>query len=542
VLVVLADARLVTIDERTVTVAHEALIRHLPRLRGWIDADRAGLLTHRRLTDAARQWDTHKREPAALYRGDFLTASHATEHNELEAAKRRTRRLRLLASGLAALTAIVAALAVWALGQRSDAQQRGNDARRQTAQATSLALASSAVPLRTSQPHISLLLALEAYRASPRAEAKGSVLAALTAARDPRVLAIMHGHTRAVDHVAFSADGRTLMSTSDDQTIRSWDARTHKQIGTPLTAHTSRVNTVALSHDARTLAFSGADNTIRLRDTRTHKQLGAPLKGHSDEIRTIAFSRDGRTLASASDERKFPRTGPGALSATQLRAQLRAQTSSIRLWDLRTHKQLGAPLPGHAHSVHTVVFSPDGGTLASAGDLSIRLWDVRTHKQLGAPLGRGGLSMAFSPDGRTLVFSAGKTIRFWDVRACKELGPPLPAHTDRGVNGVAFSPDGRTLASIAGTTVRLWDVRTHKQLGEALSGHTSLVNNEPGQSGDRGRRGGAARHPGATGSGHPGATGRLPPGVLRRRLHSHADHEARRVPGGGRRPCPSGRG
>jgi hypothetical protein len=130
----LVDAQLLTTgrDEtgkEVVDVSHEALIRGWPRLREWIDADRAGLLTHRRLTDAARHWDTLDREPAALYRGallaaarewavdhdedlsrlerDFLIASHASENSEAVAVWRRTRRVRGLATGLAALTVIV---------------------------------------------------------------------------------------------------------------------------------------------------------------------------------------------------------------------------------------------------------------------------------------------------------------------------------------------------------------------------------------------------------------------------------------------------
>ncbi|MGH2943503.1 MAG: TIR domain-containing protein, partial [Solirubrobacteraceae bacterium] len=170
----LVDARLLTTgrdetEQEVVDVSHEALIRGWPRLRGWIDDDRAGLLTHRRLTDAAREWDALDREPAALYRGarlaaasewatdhagdlsrlerDFLGASRATEH-------RRARRLRAVASGLAAVTVIVAALAAWALDQRGDAQRR-------LTEATSLQLASSASSLLATRPDMSLLLALE---------------------------------------------------------------------------------------------------------------------------------------------------------------------------------------------------------------------------------------------------------------------------------------------------------------------------------------------------------------------------------------------
>jgi CHASE3 domain sensor protein/energy-coupling factor transporter ATP-binding protein EcfA2 len=173
----LVDARLLTTGrdetgQEVVDVSHEALIRGWPRLRSWIDADRAGLLTHRRLTDSAREWDTLHREPASLYRGarlaaarewatdhfddlsrlerDFLTASQANEHNEADAARRRTRRLRGLASGLVVLTVIVAALAVWALGQRNDAQHESNEAKRQTTEARAFGLENSVLTIETS--------------------------------------------------------------------------------------------------------------------------------------------------------------------------------------------------------------------------------------------------------------------------------------------------------------------------------------------------------------------------------------------------------
>ncbi|MGH2941499.1 MAG: TIR domain-containing protein, partial [Solirubrobacteraceae bacterium] len=76
----LVHARLLTTGrdetgQQVVDVSHEALIRGWPRLREWIDADRAGLLTHRRLTNAAREWDTLDREPAALYGGVRLAVA-----------------------------------------------------------------------------------------------------------------------------------------------------------------------------------------------------------------------------------------------------------------------------------------------------------------------------------------------------------------------------------------------------------------------------------------------------------------------------------
>jgi CHASE3 domain sensor protein/energy-coupling factor transporter ATP-binding protein EcfA2 len=141
----LVDARLLTTGrdetgEEVVDVSHEALIRGWPRLRGWIDADRSGLLIHRRLSDAAREWENLDREPGSLYRGarlaaglawaddheddlshlerDFLMSSQAAECRETKATSRRTRRLRGLASGLGVLGLAMVVILVTIVGQR----------------------------------------------------------------------------------------------------------------------------------------------------------------------------------------------------------------------------------------------------------------------------------------------------------------------------------------------------------------------------------------------------------------------------------------
>ncbi|MGO4758280.1 hypothetical protein AB4212_58390, partial [Streptomyces sp. 2MCAF27] len=71
----LARARLITLDENTVDLAHEALITAWPRLRGWVAEDRERLRTHRQLTEAARAWEELRRETGALYRGTRLAVA-----------------------------------------------------------------------------------------------------------------------------------------------------------------------------------------------------------------------------------------------------------------------------------------------------------------------------------------------------------------------------------------------------------------------------------------------------------------------------------
>ena len=142
----LAEARLVTLSDGSAEVAHEALIREWPRLRRWLEEDRAGIRAHRRLGDAARLWDAGGRETSDLYRGArlagastrrgrphelnateraFLDAGVAESQRERRAEQRTNRRLRGLLAGAAVLLVAPSARASLSVNQRNRARDAG---------------------------------------------------------------------------------------------------------------------------------------------------------------------------------------------------------------------------------------------------------------------------------------------------------------------------------------------------------------------------------------------------------------------------------
>jgi len=257
-------------------------------------------------------------------------------------------------------------------------------------------------------------------------------------------------HGQDVLTAAYSPDGSTVATGSDDGTIKVWDSFTGRLIRT-LAGHTSYILSVAFSPDGRSLASGSADNEARVWDVQSGGLLRTLLT-HSDIVYSVAFSPDGRTLATASNDRK------------------------ISLWDTGTWQQRRSLL-GHTAGVVRVTFSPDGTTLASTSDdASVRLWDVATGNERRTLSGHRGTvrGVAFSPDGATLATAGSdSTLILWNVASAVNLAM-LKGHTDK-VASVAFSPDGATIASGSyDKTIFVWDVATARPI-QRLQAHTDFV-------------------------------------------------------------------
>ena len=209
-------------------------------------------------------------------------------------------------------------------------------------------------------------------------------------------------------------------------------------------AHADSVNSVVFSSDGETIASSSNDRTIRLWNASTG-ELIKTLKGHVENVNTVAFSPDGKTIASGSGKLLY--LGEGEDSGTCVGQE-------IRLWNANTG-ELIKTLKGHTSVVNSVVFSPDGNTIASGS---------------GHWMGYEGKA------------SAGEEVRLWNAHT-GELIKTLTGHKDV-VSSVTFSPDGNLIVSgdwydwdgylSSGTwsgEIRVWDAHTGEHL-KTLTGHT----------------------------------------------------------------------
>ena len=150
---------------------------------------------------------------------------------------------------------------------------------------------------------------------------------------------------------------------------------------------------------------------------------------------------------------------------------------TVQLWDASTGKhlrQIGPDPQNSTHMISQVVFSPDGETLAVAGDDKLQLFEVSSGEELhrGKKWLGGAYSVAFSPDGKTVAFGSTGRLKLAQVATGRELRPF--EGEQNYFYSLAFSADGKTLVGSGTRTVGVWDPATGKERLH-FAGHPGTV-------------------------------------------------------------------
>jgi WD40 repeat protein/serine/threonine protein kinase len=487
----LTEARLLTVNDETVQIAHEALLRTWPRLRDWIEESRDNLRTRQRISRAAEEWVADGREQDRLYRGaPLLSALEWTEKNAdqlgdverafidasaqardrekaaVEVEERRRRRLRRMATTalglLAAGASVASAIAFLAL---RDAQSNKELAEQATAEANerfSVALGAVANELVDKDPLLALYLAAEAVARSPGDspgyDARSSLLAARAALSKggPALLGspVSAGDARVL---SLSVGGTLLAAGGRDGSIDLIDAVMRQPAGPTVQGHKGGVEDLDFGPDDTSLATVGDDGLLQLWPIDSG-MIGKPqiIARFDDVVWGVSFDQTGRRIATASED------------------------GTVRLWDPTGDAPSQPPLIDRVGDFLTVALSPDGsGLIAGNGEGEIHGWSLRDGAPLFEPIRGVHTSdiweLAFDPTNRAFATSSsdGKSILF-SYPAGNVIGPAVVPGDKIG--GVAFSPDGTILfGGGADGRIRLWDVAKGTLRSNTPSGHDGSI-------------------------------------------------------------------
>ena len=275
----------------------------------------------------------------------------------------------------------------------------------------------------------------------------------------------LKGHQAKVTSVAFSADGRRIVTGSRDKTVKVWDAATGRETLT-LKGHKVGVASVVFSVDSRQIVSVSQDRTVKIWDARTGQETST-LKGPTDVDAAMAFSWDGKRIVSTSWD------------------------NTLKVWDALTGKEI-ITFKGHKHRITCAAFSPDGkrivsgsghsaGVLSSASvpdhertDNEVKVWDAVSGQEIFALKGHTHevTSAAYSADGKRIVTGSllGSAI-VWDALTGQQT---LTVGGAGGAYSVAFCLDSRRIVLGGHRSVSVWDVLTSQETF-TLKEHTEGV-------------------------------------------------------------------
>lgn len=299
------------------------------------------------------------------------------------------------------------------------------------------------------------------------------------------------GHNTLIRAIGSSSvgDQRLVASSADDGTVCLWDATTGNLIASPSQKLTDGMSAVAFSPNGRQVVSRSWDGSLRLwniLDNNTVEPVGIPLTERINFLNAVAFSSDGRHIVSASapDVVQVWNIATGTLEITlcsgssvnslgfspdSCRLFAGLPTGAVCVWDISEkppkERQLNS---GKYIGVVFVAFLCDKNKIiVCSSDATVRFWNISTGEmdRIAFDLpksGDGGIySVALSPDSLHLAVASEDdwTINVWNLTTrTKENAYPLVGHVGR-ITSLAFTSDGQQLVSCsADSTIRIWSL------------------------------------------------------------------------------------
>jgi RNA polymerase sigma factor (sigma-70 family) len=299
--------------------------------------------------------------------------------------------------------------------------------------------------------------------------------------------------------IAFSPDGKLMASggfcnDKDNYFARLWDVETGKEIRRFMHGRSYGIESLAFSADGKMLVTGAHDARVRLFDVESGKELRTFPNDGKSRMRggCVAFAPDGKTVAAAraslrlydvaSGEERWhiDRKALGLVFTDGGKTLTGAVNGAIYRWDTATGKTL-TPEAGDS-IVEQILITPDGGRVITRGqDGDAHIWDGKTGKHLRAFNAAWQRGMTMSPDGRFLVWSVvdtsvkftdpqdprmiydGSRIRLYDIAADKFVDR-FPAFKG-DAHDLMFTNGGKQLVSVdhRGGMVRIWNVEAGKE-------------------------------------------------------------------------------
>ncbi len=238
------------------------------------------------------------------------------------------------------------------------------------------------------------------------------------------------GHDASVSCVTYSADGRLIASSGNDNVVKIWDAPSGKLIKT-LRGHGGRVRSCDFSPDGEFLVSGSHDGQAKVWSLDGYREIrvlkGRLLQGHSDIVLSARYSPDGRQVVTSSRDR------------------------TARTWEVATGEILKVLDEGHEFLATSAVFFKDGRRLlTAAGDNTVRMWDVAagTQSVLIQNTGRIGALARSHNEEWIVTGSTGSSAQVFsaaDGKLLESLAPQQESDRQGSVTALAFSPDDRLL-------------------------------------------------------------------------------------------------